>query len=144
MHEKILIIEVEPISFMPSKKGMHLHQVVLEVKDVDRSREFYTETLGFKILYDFSPRYLAVVTPNKLQIGFHPQDNRRSRASSKNRTVGIEFEVDNVDSWYQRLKRLGVRFTDKPKDAWGEREARFRDPDGYRLAISCQVSKNRT
>ena len=125
------------------KKGMHLHQVLLEVKDVDRSREFYTGTLGFKLLYDFSPRYLAVVTPNKMQIGFHPRERGVSLTRSKNRTVGLEFEVDNVDSWYQRLRKLGVRFIDKPKNAWGEREARFRDPDGYRLAISNPVPKNR-
>ena len=121
------------------KKGMHLHQVLLEVKNVDRSREFYTETLGFKLLYDFSPRYLAVVTPNKVQIGFHPRENGVSPSRSKNKAVGIEFEVDNVDSWYRRLRKLGVKFSDKPKNAWGEREARFRDPDGYRLAISSPI-----
>ena len=121
------------------RKGMRLHQVLLEVKNVDRSREFYTETLGFKLLYDFSPRYLAVVTPNKLQIGFHPREKGVSPSRNKNKTVGIEFEVENVDSWYQRLRKLGVKFTDKPKNAWGEREARFRDPDGYRLAISSPV-----
>ena len=133
-------MEVNSISFMPGrKKGMQLHQVLLEVKDVERSGEFYTKTLGFKLLYDFSPRYLAVITPNKLQIGFHPRERGVAPGHSKNRTVGMEFEVDNVDSWYQKLKRLGVRFIDKPKNAWGEREARFLDPDGYRLAISSQV-----
>lgn len=113
----------------------------MEVRNVDRSGEFYTETLGFKLLYDFSPRYLAVETPNKLQIGFHPREKGVAPSLSGSKPVGIEFEVDDVDSWYQRLRKLGVRFIGKPKDAWGEREARFRDPDGYRLAISSRIKQ---
>ena len=49
-----------------------LHQVLLQVKDVQRSRDFYTKKAGFKVLYDFSPEYVAVITPNRLQIGLHP------------------------------------------------------------------------
>ncbi|HZY46644.1 MAG TPA: VOC family protein [Candidatus Bathyarchaeia archaeon] len=119
------------------KVGLHLHQVLFEVKDVDRSKEFYTKTLGFKLLYDYSPEYLAVQTPNKLQIGFQPS---KTRDRGKNRPVGIEFQVDRVDSWYQTLRKRGVKFIEKPNDAWGEREARFLDPDGYRLAISSPVA----
>jgi len=55
--------------------GLRLHQVLLQVKDVERSKEFYTRKLGFKVLYDFSPEYVAVLTPNKLQVGLHPTRN---------------------------------------------------------------------
>ena len=124
------------------QNGLRLHQVLLQVKDVERSKEFYTRKLGFKVRYDFSPKYIAVLTPNRLQIGLHPLQGGRSRPRSKNQTVGIEFEVDNVDIWYRRLRKLGVRFSEKPKDSWGEREARFSDPDGYRLAISSLAKKS--
>jgi catechol 2,3-dioxygenase-like lactoylglutathione lyase family enzyme len=116
--------------------------VLLQVKDVERSKEFYTKKLGFKLLYDFSPEYVAVLTPNKLQIGLHPSQGGRSRQRSRNQPAGIEFEVDNVDSWYRRLRERGIRFSEKPKDSWGEREARFSDPDGYRLAISSPAKKS--
>lgn len=125
------------------KSGMHLHQVLLQVKDVDRSREFYTKTLGFKLRHDFSPEYLAVLTPNNLQIGFHPAKRYAPRKGSKDKPVGIEFEVDHVDAWYRKLRKRGVKFVEKPRDAWGEREARFLDPDGYRLAISSPISERR-
>jgi len=122
--------------------GLRLHQVLLQVKDVERSREFYTRKLGFKVLYDFSPEYVAVLTPNKLQIGLHPFQIGHRRQRSRNQPAGIEFEVDNVDLWYRRLRKLGIRFSEKPKDSWGEREARFSDPDGYRLAISSLAKKS--
>lgn len=119
-----------------------MHQVLLQVKDVERSRDFYTKKLGFKVLYDFSPKYLAVLTPNKLQIGLHPFQEGSRRPRTRNQTAGIEFAVDNVDSWYQTLSKRGIKFSQKPKDFWGEREARFSDPDGYRLAISSPAKKS--
>ena len=125
-----------------SKAGLRLQQVLLQVKDVERSRDFYTKKLGFKVLYDFSPEYLAVITPNKLQIGLHPFRGDSRRPGTRNQTAGIEFEVDNVDFWYRTLRKRGVRFNEKPKDSWGEREARFTDPDGYRLAISSPAKKS--
>lgn len=128
---------------MPSSKaGLRLHQVLLQVKDVERSRDFYAKKLGFRVLYDFSPEYVAVLTPNKLQIGLHPVRSARSRPKIGNQPAGLEFEVDNVDVWYRRLRKWGIRFSEKPKDSWGEREARFSDPDGYRLAISSPAKKS--
>ncbi len=84
----------------------------------------------------------AVVTPNRLQIGFHPGNQSRSRKAHGDQPVGIEFEVDDVDALYEKLRKLGVKFLEKPMNAWGEREARFLDPDGYRLAISGPVGNH--
>ena len=108
---------------------------------MERSRQFYTKKLGFKVKYDFSPEYLAVVTPNRLQLGFHPSKPGGSKRT-RDQPVGIEFEVDDVDALYNKLKKQGVKFVEKPTNAWGEREARFLDPDGYRLAISGPVGKH--
>src|SRR5712691_943879 len=101
-----------------SKAGLRLHQVLLQVKDVERSRDFYTKKLGFKVLYDFSPKYLAVITPNKLQIGLHPSQRDSPRRGTKDQTAGIEFEVDNVDLSYRTLGKPGIKFSQKPKDFW--------------------------
>jgi len=48
-----------------SKAGLRLHQVLLQVKDVQRSRDFYTRKVGFHLLYDFSPEYVAVYHPEQ-------------------------------------------------------------------------------
>ena len=116
-----------PDDFTRSRKvGLRLHQVLLRVKDVERSREFYTKKLGFKVLHDFSPEYVAVLTPNKLQIGLHPFRRDRARPWDRDQPVGVEFEVDNVDFWYRRLRNQGIRFSEKPKDSWenGKRVSR--------------------
>ncbi|TMI18904.1 VOC family protein [Candidatus Bathyarchaeota archaeon] len=90
----------------------------------------------------FLPNTLPFITPNRLQIGLHPFPRGSRRPGIGERTAGIEFEVDNVDFWYRTLRKRGVKFSEKPKDSWGEREARFTDPDGYRLAISSPAKKS--
>jgi catechol 2,3-dioxygenase-like lactoylglutathione lyase family enzyme len=46
----------------------------------------------------------------------------------------LEFEVDDVDSQFERLKadeQLGISFIIPPTTmAWGNRSIYFRDPDG--------------
>jgi catechol 2,3-dioxygenase-like lactoylglutathione lyase family enzyme len=98
------------------------------VKDVERSKEFYTKKLGFKLLYDFSPGYVAVLTPNKLQIGLHPFQGGHSRQRSKNQPAGIEIEVNNVDSWYQRLRKRGIRFSREAEGFLGGEGGAFLRP----------------
>src|SRR5215472_10217485 len=107
--------------------GLRLHQIILEVKDVNRSRQFYTKKLGFKVKHDYAPEYLAVETPNRLQIGFYPRKSRGVKRGRRDQPVGIEFDVADVDALYRRLRKMGVKFTEKPTNAWGEREARFLD-----------------
>src|SRR2546425_9778973 len=138
--EEFIITLIEDARIMAGKKtGLQLNQVLFQVRDVERSREFYTEKLGFKLFADFSPEYVAVITPNRLQIGFYPSKGRVHRLTDKEKPAAIEFEVDNADTWYQRLRKRGVRFSGRPKTEWGEREARFKDPDGFTLAISSPV-----
>jgi catechol 2,3-dioxygenase-like lactoylglutathione lyase family enzyme len=141
--EKLIIDRNRPSPSMPRRKcGLRLHQVILRAKDLERSKQFYTKKLGFKVKYDYSPEYLAVVTPNQLQIGFHPGNQSRTRKAHGDQLVGIGFEVDDVDALYGKLRKLGVKFIDNPTNAWGEREARFLDPDGYRIAISGPVGNH--
>jgi len=46
-------------------------------------------------------------------------------------TVTMDFEVDDVDAEYGRLRKMGVAFVNKPVTrTWGARSFQFRDPDG--------------
>jgi len=43
----------------------------------------------------------------------------------------IEFEVEDVDCEFERLKSLGVQFVKEPTtQSWRRRSLWFRDPDG--------------
>ena len=48
-----------------------------------------------------------------------------------NRSVIIEFRVDDVDRVFQALKRFDIEFVNEPTtQPWGNRSLLFRDPDG--------------
>jgi len=55
----------------------------------------------------------------------------RSAETARNRSVILEFRVDDVDQEYRRLKSL-VKIWVKPPSTqpWGTRSIYFRDPDG--------------
>src|SRR5260370_41975911 len=118
------------------KSGLRLHQVILRVKDLERSKQFYTKMLGFKVKYDFSPEYLAVVTPNRLQIGFHRGNQSWSRTAQGDQPLGTALELEAGHALYEKLKKLAVKCIDKRTNTWGDGETRLPDPRGHPLATS--------
>lgn len=120
-------------SFLPT--GLSLDVVTLIVRDTARSKEFYTEKLGFKLKTD-ADGFASVLTPNGFSIGLHTAHEGHTHKVDPD-GVQLEFEVDDVNTSYEQLKKNGVRFVQGPKDMpWGEREAQFKDPDGHVLIIS--------
>lgn len=49
----------------------------------------------------------------------------------------IQFEVKDVDEYYDLLKNKGIEFINKPHDRndWGSRVAHFYDPDNNIIEI---------
>lgn len=102
--------------------------VSILVSDLERSKEFYAETLGWKLGTDedgvagfhFGSAYLVAL-----------QDRR---AEAERRYAGgmqVEVKVDDIDAEYARLQEAGVEVSELREQAWGERNFEFRDPDGY-------------
>jgi catechol 2,3-dioxygenase-like lactoylglutathione lyase family enzyme len=59
-------------------------------------------------------------------------------------SVMLEFQVENVDSEYERLRNiveLEIEFVLKPRTlAWGNRSIYFRDPDGNLVNFFTRVA----
>jgi catechol 2,3-dioxygenase-like lactoylglutathione lyase family enzyme len=57
-----------------------------------------------------------------------------------NRSVIIEFRVEDVDREFTRLRGLGVEFVLEPTtQPWGNRSVLFRDPDGNLVNLFAPV-----
>jgi len=51
--------------------------------------------------------------------------------AASNKSVIIEFKVDNVDADYERIRDIAVDIVQKPTTMpWGNRSLLLRDPDG--------------
>ncbi|MGW0248870.1 VOC family protein [Nocardia goodfellowii] len=94
------------------------------VDDQDKALNFYTEVLGFQKKHDIplgAAKWLTVVSPQDTggtELLLEPDGNPVAAAYKKGlREDGIpciQFGVDDVRAEFERLRGLGVRFTQEP------------------------------
>ncbi|WP_261305299.1 VOC family protein [Paenibacillus andongensis] len=113
---------------------MNFASVRIITDDVDRLVEFYEKVMGVSAERP-APVFAELVLPScTLAIG-HSQTAQLFGAGSvvaaNNRTVIIEFRVDDVEAEYARLKLFVNDWVQEPTTMpWGNRSVLFRDPDG--------------
>ena len=115
---------------------MNLSSIRIITADVDRLVQFYEQITGLP-LTKFTDDFAELRTPSaNLAIGsirtlalFGGNDVANA---ADNRSVIIEFRVNNVDDEYEKLVDfLGDAVVQKPTTMpWGNRSLLFRDPDG--------------
>ena len=111
---------------------------MIAVKDLDRARKFYEETLGLKQVDDFGEGFM-------LKSGDTTFNVYRSEFAGTNKATALNFDVDDIDAEVRELKDKGVMFehyeleglTAKGDVYVGEgmKTAWFKDPDGNILSL---------
>jgi catechol 2,3-dioxygenase-like lactoylglutathione lyase family enzyme len=106
---------------------MRIYVTSVLVDDQSKALDFYTRVLGFKVKNDVpvgEHRWLTVVSPEDpdgtellLEPGAHPAVKPYKSALVEDGIPATSFQVDNLDSEYDRLRSLGVSFIQKPMDA---------------------------
>lgn len=119
---------------------MRIYVTSVFVDDQSKALDFYTRILGFKVRNDVplgEHRWLTVVSPEDpegtellLEPSEHPAVRPYKAALVEDGIPATSFQVDNVDSEYDRLLSLGVRFTLEPTDAGPVRMAVLDDTCG--------------
>ncbi|MEV4005973.1 VOC family protein [Actinomadura sp. NPDC049753] len=103
---------------------MRIRLTSVFVDDQERALRFYTDILGFEKKHDIplgEDRWLTVVSPKDpdgpnllLEPSSHPAVKPFKEALVADGIPFASFEVDNVKAEYDRLRGLGVRFTQEP------------------------------
>ena len=103
---------------------MRIHLASVFVDDQQKALEFYTGTLGFVTKHDIplgEHRWLTVVSPQNpdgtelvLEPSAHPAVAPFRAALVADGIPFTSFAVDDVAAEYERLRGLGVRFTQEP------------------------------
>jgi catechol 2,3-dioxygenase-like lactoylglutathione lyase family enzyme len=107
--------------------------VFAHVSDLERSKTFYGDTLGWTLGTDeadvagfsFGSGYLVL--------------HAEGAGSAPARHAGgmhVAVAVEDVDAEHARLERMGVPVTALRDQPWGERNFHLEDPDGYLWAFS--------
>jgi len=112
---------------------------MIAVKDIDRARKFYEETLGLDTR-DAMDGEVLEVTSGQTVINVY-----RSEHAGTNKATALTFNVDDIEGEVRELKEKGVFFEtyDVPGleqrgdlyVAEGMKTAWFKDPDGNILSL---------
>lgn len=114
-----------------------LRHVALFSQNLEASAQFYTDILGFKIVWqpDADNIYLSSGTDN---LALHrAPENFKADAMQRLDHLGVFLdEKEQVDVWHDYLKAMGVEIKAAPKDHRdGTRSLYCADPDGNVVQI---------
>jgi len=126
-----------------------IHLASVFVDDQDKALQFYTRVLGFSAKHDVPlghHRWLTVVSPDNpagtelvLEPDEHPAVRPFKEALVEDGIPFTSFAVDDVGSEYERLRALGVRFTQEPAIMGPVTTAVFDDTCGNLIQIASQA-----
>jgi catechol 2,3-dioxygenase-like lactoylglutathione lyase family enzyme len=112
------------------------HSTVIFVKDILKSKEFYTGFLDFSVEHDFGKN---VILSNGLTLWEilpgHIINNQLTTKNESNR-FELYFESDDIETKSEQLEKEGVKFLHLiHEEPWGQRTFRFFDPDNHLIEI---------
>lgn len=105
---------------------------------LEESRQFYTDVLGFDIVFDNG--WYVLLSREGHQLSFlqtnHESRQPLFRPAFEGKGVYLTLDVDNVDAEYQRIKKLNYSVTiDIRDEPWGYRHFAIVDPNGVGIDI---------
>ena len=124
--------------------NQHLHIITLGVRDLEASRKFYAETLGWK-LSAAGNEGIAFFQTSGVVLALFPREELAKDAMTDPEGNGFsgftlahnarsEAEVDEIIA---DLKSKGVKIVKEPQKVfWGGYSSYFADPDDYRWEVA--------
>jgi uncharacterized glyoxalase superfamily protein PhnB len=127
----------------------------MRVRDIQKSLDFYTKTLGFQATDKLTRRDGKIAHAS---VGFdspllmlspveYVRTPRTKEELAKNKLgVGVEFYIGmngskKLDDFFTEVKAKGITVINEPKtEFWGHRIFTVKDPDGYALTFSEHVN----
>jgi methylmalonyl-CoA/ethylmalonyl-CoA epimerase len=128
-----------PEKTTPAVHLEHIGQIAITVRDLARSRDFYQNVLGMKLLFDAGRMAFFQCGAVRLMIGASEPE-----ASFSSGATILYFKVEDIHAAHTALQALGVAFSHAPHlvarmkdhDLW---MAFLNDPDGNPLALMSEV-----
>jgi catechol 2,3-dioxygenase-like lactoylglutathione lyase family enzyme len=123
----------------PSEGFVLTHFIV--AADVARSRDFYVDVLGGKVVLDGEPTIVKLANGWVIiNVGGGPTDDKPEvilePPSDPNRaTAFLNIRVADVQAAYQDWGSRGAEFLTPPKDHGREVRCYMRDPDGHLIEV---------
>ncbi|MBM3766787.1 MAG: VOC family protein [Acidobacteria bacterium] len=103
--------------------------VTIYVSSIQRSIDFYADTLGLKLAYRFGEQFAAIHAGKGLTIGLHPASAQAPAGLRGSMSIGLEIS-GSIDEAVRKLEQKGVQFFGAVSRDKAGAFAFFADPDG--------------
>ncbi len=120
---------------------IRLKNILIVVKDIERSKKFYKDIFGLEVILDNDGNVI-------LMEGLVLQDERIWKEFlgkdiiPKSNSCELYFEECNIEDFVEKLERLypDVEYVNTlMTHSWGQKVVRFYDPDGNLIEVGTPV-----
>lgn len=116
---------------------MKLKNIVIVVKDIEKSKQFYHDLFGLETVLDNDGNMILteglVLQDEKIWQGFLGKD-----IIPKNHSCELYFEESDIEAFVQKLEKRypSVQYVNRlMTHSWGQKVIRFYDPDGNLIEV---------
>ena len=104
----------------------------IPVDDIEKARKYYETNLGLKVKFDFSDIGMIAFSVDGEEAAIILKDKNKFKDSKQT----IWFEVNDVQSEYQKIEENGINFLSEPFKIRTGYAVEFEDPFGNRFGIT--------
>lgn len=118
--------------------NISFHSVVVFVKDIEKSKKFYSDIMDQNIEFDFGKN---IIFKNGLSVWEISSDHVITRSGKHHDTettkaYELYFESDDLGKIQEKIAHQNIDFLhDLMEEPWGQRTLRFYDPDNNLVEI---------
>lgn len=121
-------------------KFRQIKETCLYVRDLERTRSFYTEKIGLEEISFVPGRHVFFRAGSSVLLCFNPEVTAVDEKLPPHYGRGhlhLAFECENAeyDSWMEKIKAAGIEISHEATWREGLRSFYFHDPDGHVLEI---------
>ena len=120
---------------------MRLKNILIVVKDIEKSRQFYHDLFGIDLILDNDGNMILteglVLQDEKIWKSFLDRD-----IVPKSNSCELYFEEQDIESFARKLERLypSIEYVNRlMTHSWGQRVIRFYDLDGNLIEVGTPV-----
>lgn len=116
---------------------MKLKNILIVVKDIEKSKQFYRDLFGLEVVLDNDGNMILteglVLQDEKIWKDFLEKD-----VIFKNNACELYFEEKNIEAFVEKLEKLypDIKYVNRLMEhSWGQKVIRFYDLDGNLIEV---------
>ncbi len=114
---------------------------LIAVSDMDKSKEFYKNVLGLKIMADFGANVMLEEGIFLQTLDTWKGFIRKEQVNLQNNAYELYFEESNMDAFLEHLKKFDISYIHEPLvHDWGQRVVRFYDVDKHIIEVAEEIT----